>query len=82
MPLALSDADRQTAVAVLKRYGDAAGLDLGDLGAMLLLDHVVQEIGPSIYNAALADAQRLLAARLADLDLDLGQVPFPSEARR
>lgn len=83
MPLALSADDRQRAVHSLRRYADEA-LDapLGDLAAGLLLDFVLDEIGPSIYNRALADAQRQLAARLADLDVEIGLEEFPYWTRR
>ena len=80
MPVSLSAEDRPRAVAALQRYAeDALDEPLGDLAAGLLLDFVLSEIGPSIYNRALADAQRHLTARLADLDVDLGQPTFPTE---
>lgn len=78
MSLTLSDADRQAAIASLRRYADQElEAPLGDLRAGLLLDFVLDELGPSIYNRALADAQRELAARLADLDIELGKEEFP-----
>ena len=82
MPLALPDDDRPTATDALKRYlRDELDADVGDLAAGLLLDFVLSEIGPSVYNAALADAQRELAARIADLDLMLGEPEFPTQRR-
>lgn len=83
MPVTLSPADRERAVQALRRYSEDALEDaLGHLAAGLLLDFVLQEIGPSIYNRALEDARAHLAARLADLDLDLGLEPFPSSGWR
>ena len=83
MPLTLPDDDRQRAIAALQRWSDnALAQPLGSLGAGLLLDLVLEEIGPSVYNRALADAQRHLAARLADLDVEIGMETFPGEARR
>ena len=80
MSLTLSAPDRQRAVATLQRWADDALAEpLGGLGAGLLLDVVLQEIGPSIYNRALADAQRHLVARLADLDVEMGMETFPGE---
>ena len=80
MPPTLSDDDRPRAVAALRRYAeDEMGSPIGDLAAGLLLDFVLAEIGPTIYNRALADAQRHLAARLADLDVEIGMEEFPSE---
>ena len=90
MPLTLPDDGRQRAVAALQRWSaDALAEPLGELGAGLLLDVVLDEIGPSIYsrqagvaNRALADAQRHLAGTLADLDVEIGMEEFPGEARR
>ena len=41
--------------------------DIGDLKAMRILDFCVREIGPSIYNQAIADAQVFLQERTSDL---------------
>lgn len=83
MPVDLSDEDRQRAIASLRRYAEEAmDAPIGDLAAGLLLDFVLAEIGPSIYNRALADAQRHLAARLADLDVEIGEEEFPYWAGR
>ena len=70
-------------MAALQHWADAhLDAPLGDLAAALLLDVVLAEIGPSIYSRqagtvtrALADAQRHLAPRPADLDI--GVTPFP-----
>ena len=42
--------------------------DVGDLKASLLLEFFVKEIGPSVYNQAIADAQADLQEKVADLD--------------
>lgn len=41
--------------------------EIGDLKAMLVLDYCVREIGPSIYNQAIADAQTFFQEKTADL---------------
>jgi uncharacterized protein (DUF2164 family) len=41
--------------------------DIGDLKASLLLEFVLREMGPGIYNRAVADAQ----ARIQDMVLEL-----------
>ena len=40
---------------------------IGDLKAMLVLDFCVREIGPSIYNQAIADAQAYFEEKTSDL---------------
>jgi uncharacterized protein (DUF2164 family) len=69
MKIELSDDARKRAVASLRRYC-AAEMDeeIGDLKAGLLLDYILHEIGPSIYNGAIADAQTYLRDRVADLE--------------
>ena len=41
--------------------------DIGDLKALRVLDFCVREIGPSIYNQAIADAQTFFEERTSDL---------------
>lgn len=41
--------------------------EIGDLKASLFLEFCVREIGPSIYNQAIADAQQYFQERAADL---------------
>lgn len=73
----LKDKDRAEALASLKRYADENFPEpLGDLPATLLLDFLLEEIGPVIYNAAIADAQARLQSRLADLAGELYSPEF------
>jgi uncharacterized protein (DUF2164 family) len=67
--ITLSPDAKKRALASLKRYA-AEDLDeeIGDLKADLLLDYILRELGPSIYNAAIADAKAFFQERTADLD--------------
>jgi uncharacterized protein (DUF2164 family) len=69
MPIKLSPEVTRRLVASIKRYA-AENLDeeIGDLKAGLLLDYCLEEIGPSIYNQAIADAQAYFTGRVADLE--------------
>ena len=69
MPVALSDDAAERARASIRRYA-AEHLDqeIGELQARLLLDFFLKEIAPSVYNAAIADAQTYLRDRVADLE--------------
>ena len=63
---------RAEAIASLKRYfQEEMPEPLGDLPAGSLLDYILEEIGPVIYNRAIADAQARLALRVADLSGEL-----------
>lgn len=69
MPITLSPELTKQLQASIKRYA-AEHLDeeMGDLKAGLLLDFCLKEIGPTIYNKAVADARTYFEARLLDLD--------------
>jgi uncharacterized protein (DUF2164 family) len=56
-------------VASIKRYAaENRDEEIGDLKAGLLLEYCLEEIGPSIYNQAIADAQSYFTGRVADLE--------------
>jgi uncharacterized protein (DUF2164 family) len=42
--------------------------EMGTLKARLLLDFCVREIGPSVYNQAIQDAQAAMQEKVAELD--------------
>ncbi|HET9697583.1 MAG TPA: DUF2164 domain-containing protein [Terriglobales bacterium] len=63
---------RADAIASLKRYFEENLPEpIGDLPAGLLLDYFLEEIGPVIYNKAIAHAQTRIAQRVADLTGEL-----------
>lgn len=68
-PITFADAARKQAIGSIRRYfAENLDEDIGDLKAGLLLDYVLAEIGPTIYNQALADARQFFEERAADLD--------------
>jgi uncharacterized protein (DUF2164 family) len=71
-PIELSAQSRAAAIASIKRYFEENMSDpIGDLPAGLLLNYILEEIGPAIYNKAIHDAQARLTQRVADLDGEL-----------
>ncbi len=74
----LSDEIREEAVATIQLYArENFDEPMGDLAAGLFLDFLLQEVGPSIYNKGIADAQARLTARVAELDIEIGEEVFP-----
>ena len=67
----LSKQHRNDAIASLQRYFEENLEPIGDLPAGLLLNYILEEIGPAIYNKAIADAQSQLQLRVADLTGEL-----------
>ena len=63
---------RTQAVASIQRYFQEEKQEpLGELPAGLLLNFFLEEIGPAIYNKAIADAQARIVQRAADLTGEL-----------
>jgi uncharacterized protein (DUF2164 family) len=58
-------------LASMKRYFDENLDPIGDLPANLLLNYILEEIGPVIYNKAISDAQSRMQQRVTELDGEL-----------
>jgi uncharacterized protein (DUF2164 family) len=69
MALALSAEARKQALASIKRFWtETLDAEVTDLQTIAVLDFLLKEIGPSLYNAGVADAQAYLRDRVADLE--------------
>jgi uncharacterized protein (DUF2164 family) len=76
-PMELPKHIRADAIASLQRYFDENLPEpIGELPAGLLLDYFLEEIGPVIYNRAIADAQSRLLLRVGDLSGELFADPM------
>jgi uncharacterized protein (DUF2164 family) len=51
--------------------------DIGNLKARLLLDFCLREIGPSIYNQAVQDAQAAMHEKIAEVETNCYETEFP-----
>jgi len=68
---------RTQAIASVQRYFEENLTEpIGNLPAGQLLDFFIEEIGPAIYNRAIADAQSLLQQRVMDLNGELFEDEF------
>lgn len=77
MSIELSKEARADAIASIQQYFDRNMPEpIGELPAGLLLNFIVEEIGPAIYNKAVADAQARIAVRIADLSGELCEDEF------
>jgi uncharacterized protein (DUF2164 family) len=77
MTIELNEEERQRAIESLMRYA-AEHLDerMGNIAASGLLGFFVQEVGPLIYNRAVADVQNALLARVQEVDIELHKDAF------
>jgi uncharacterized protein (DUF2164 family) len=72
MKLELPKESRTEAIASIQRYfEDNLPEPIGDLPAGLLLNFFLEEVGPAIYNQAIADAQTRMQLRISDLSSEL-----------
>ena len=80
--IALPEDARQQAVAALQEYvRDNLDDEIGDLKAGLLLDFILSELGPSVYNQGPADARAFFEERSNDLAAILYRDEFPSSRK-
>ncbi|HEY5213754.1 MAG TPA: DUF2164 domain-containing protein [Acidobacteriaceae bacterium] len=73
----LSKRTREDAIASIQRYFEENFPEpVGDLPAGLLLDFFIDEVGPVIYNRAIADAQTRMQLRVSDMSGELYEKEF------
>ncbi|MBS0407428.1 MAG: DUF2164 domain-containing protein [Proteobacteria bacterium] len=77
MPIELAKEDRQQAIESIMRYF-AENMDerMGNVSAGALLGYFLDEIGPLVYNRAVADVQERLQARVQELDFEVHEDEF------
>ena len=88
MAITLSpDAKKQLRSSIQRYVAEELDQDIGDLKADGLLEYFLKEIGPTVYNQAIADAQQYFQARAVDLEgvcfeQEFGYWPARSPLRR
>lgn len=74
----ISKQTRADAIASLQRYFEENMPEpIGNLPAGLLLDFLLEEVRPAVYNNAIRDAQARMQQRVSDLDGELYADTFP-----
>ena len=77
MPIDISKPCRTDAIASIQRYFEENLPEpIGHLPASLLLQFFLDEIGPVVYNQAIADVQKRMQQRVLDLSDELYLDPF------
>jgi uncharacterized protein (DUF2164 family) len=91
MPIELPDQARKEAITSIERYfRENMEEKIGNVAASGLLGFFLEEVGPSIYNKAVADVQERMQARISELDIEIHEEEFqywrkyerPSKARK
>lgn len=77
MAIELPKDARAEALSSLERYLDENFEErVGNIRAGALLNFFLEEVGPSIYNQAVADVQERLAVRIQELDIEVHEDEF------
>jgi uncharacterized protein (DUF2164 family) len=68
---------RQEAIASIERYfQENMDEKIGNVAAGGLLGFFLEEIGPLVYNKAVADVQERLQARISEVDIEIHEDEF------
>jgi uncharacterized protein (DUF2164 family) len=68
-PIELSREARQAAAAGLRKVLiEELEVEVGTVQAEMVLDRLVLDLGPVLYNRALTDARAVIAAKAEDMD--------------
>ena len=77
MTIELAKEVRAEAIKSIERYFEVNMEErIGNIQAGALLAFFIEEIGPSIYNKAIADAQERMQMRAAELDIECHEDEF------
>ena len=77
MTIELPKDARAQAIASIERYfRENMEEKIGNVAAGGLLGYFLEEIGPLVYNQAVADVQERLQARIVELDIEVHEEPF------
>ncbi len=77
MPIELPKDQRAQAIQSIERYfREHMDEPIGNIAAGALLGFFLEEVGPSIYNQAVADVQERLQARVMELDIEVHEDEF------
>ena len=77
MAVELTKEARAEAIASIERYfRENMEEPIGNIAAGALLGFFLEEVGPSIYNKAVADVQERLQTRIMELDIEVHEDEF------
>ena len=54
--------------SLVRFFEEELDVDLGEMKTVLVLDYMLKDIGPLVYNQAIKDAEKFVAERVMDLE--------------
>jgi len=77
MAIEISPEQRLEAIASIERYfREHMDEKIGNIAAGALLGYFLKELGPMVYNKAVADVQERLQARVIEVDIEVHEDEF------
>ncbi len=77
MTVELNKDVKKEAIASIERYFlENREEKIGNIGAGALLGYFLEELGPLVYNKAVADVQERLQMRISELDIEIHEDEF------
>ena len=77
MAVELSKEARKEAIASIERwFQENRDERIGNIAAGALLNFFLEEVGPSVYNRGVADAQERMQMRIGELDIEIHEDEF------
>lgn len=77
MTIELSKEARKEAISSIERYfRENMEERIGNVAAGALLNFFLEEVGPLVFNRAVAEVQERLQARVSELDLEIHEEEF------
>ncbi len=78
MNLKIPKEQKAQIVAMVQQYfRDERGEEIGDLAAEFLIDFMIKQMGPFLYNQAIEDVQAVLNQKMAALEEDVYALKMP-----
>ena len=77
MAIEISPEQRKEAIASIERYfRENMDEKIGNIGAGALLGYFLEELGPIVYNRAVAAVQERIQARVMEVDIEIHEDEF------
>ncbi|MFB5660960.1 DUF2164 domain-containing protein [Alteribacillus sp. HJP-4] len=79
MNIRLPKENKDQIISLVKEYFyNERSEEIGDLAAENMLDFVIKEIGPYIYNQGIKDAREMLEQKMMSLEEDIQSLEKPT----
>jgi uncharacterized protein (DUF2164 family) len=70
------DAHKEAVASIERYFREFMDERIGNVAAAGLLGFFLEEVGPAVYNKAVADVQERLQMRIAELDIEIHEDEF------